>query len=205
MVSNKFVEDAGEGVAIYVQPPAKRIIHIGSQGHDEDSDYDSDYLEEYHTYDEKFFLSFPHVIFRVHYRKSGTGYMASDLRVAFANKMKPTKLYVPPLFNIDNTLRVCVTLPNKFFRTVDECVEQAVLAFWRTKFEDSMYDAYGANYDRKDLVGDPRKWQRKTKKNPKWVPNGRSLEEFSVRFGKFSSVTHLRKGEDDEDAYEEDY
>lgn len=209
LVSNKFVEDSNEGVAIYVQPPAKRIVRITSAGNDGEYgnyDYDGDYLQDHHSYKGNFFLSFPHVVFRVHYKSFGNrGYMPTDLRVAFANKMKPSRLFIPPLFNITNDLSVCITLPNKYFLTLEECVKESVKAFWRTEFVDSMFDAHESHYDRKSLMGDARKWQKKTKKNPNWVPNGKSLEEFPVRFGKFASVAHIRDGQDDEDAFNADY
>jgi nitrate reductase beta subunit len=78
-------------------------------------------------------------------------------------------------------------------------MKETVVAFWRTQFEDTMYEAYGTNYERKSLLGDPRKWEKKTKKQPGWVPNGRSMKEFHLRLGKFSSVAHIRDGRVDED------
>lgn len=214
-IRDNLVEDewgiSDQGIAVYVQPPARRMVRISTANNEygDFDDYDDDYGDVHHMYDESFFLSFPHVVFRLHYFRSHKGdrqhrkytYKPDSLRVAFASQAKPSKLYVPPLFNLDAVLRVCVTLPHKYFATLEEAMKESVKAFWATKFEDSMYEAYGQHYERKSLMGDPRKWQKKTKKQPEWIPNGRSLELYHIRMGKFCSAAHIRHGDNDEDAY----
>jgi len=209
-IRDNFVTDYNQGIAVYVQPPSRRLVNINSVGidvDDDDSNYYGDGLK--HAYSGKFFLSFPYVVFRLCYNRSSKGYSgkyvyrAESLRVAFASQAKPTKLFVPPLFNLDGCLRVCVSLPNLYFDALEECMKKCVAVFWSTDFNDSMFDAYGSHYERRSLMGDPRKWQKKTKKQPEWVPNGRSMKEYNIRMGKFCSAAHIRQGYDDEDAYDD--
>ena len=112
--------------------------------------------------------------------------------------MNPRKLYFPPLCNIGDDLKVCIQLPNNYFSTLEECVKASVAAFWSTKFEDSMYGAY-VNYKPNSLLGDARKWQKKTKKNPEWVPK-KSLKVYKEElFKDFRGIGFDPRQEKDDD------
>ena len=175
MISNNFSKLYNEGVVIYVQPPARRMAKV--QFSRTEFDYYSYSQDD--SYNENFFLSFPHIAFRIRYRlgsgrkRKGT-YSAVDLKVIFTNSEKLTKRFIPPLPNIDEGMKVCIELPNKGFATLEELSKVVIAKFWATNFNDGMYDAF-QEYEENSTLGDHRKWAKKTKKNPKWVPNGRSL------------------------------
>ena len=58
---------------------------------------------------------------------------------------------------------------------------------WQSDFDDSMYDAY-SDYGANSILKDPRRWQKKTKKDPDWVPNGRILKKCTQSFQNFCNL-----------------
>lgn len=142
-----------EGYITIVQPPAKRVVLIDN-----------------HNY----YLSFPHVIFRIRYIKKKSKHYPLELYMAFVDGMKPKKLYFPSLPNIaqhDGT--VCIPRPSGA-KSAIELVEKWIANFWCTKFNFHLLDCCLNNYNR-GILGSFQKWQKKTYENPKWVPNKRNM------------------------------
>lgn len=191
IIENKFSEFYSEGVALYLQPSNKRIVSIDSRGYAAYKQflYDSkiNYLEQ--KYNEKFYLSFPKILFRIMYKNTFQKYYdAINMKIAFTNNSK--KLFIPPLFNIYRSLQVCIILPNIEFENVEELCKCCVSSFWSTSFNDTMYDSFLAGYGDapykvNSIMGDPRKWENKTKTNPNWIPNSKNLIEYSESYETF--------------------
>lgn len=169
LISDNFSSYYNEGVVVFAQPPTRRIVNI----HIEEDDF-----YEGPTYKGNFFLSIPHCLFRIHYVKNRKGgYSPRSLWFAFTTK-KYKKLFSPPLPNIDNGLLVCIPLPTGPFKTIELMGEAIIKKFWHTKFDNSMADTYDEYVSDESFLADHRKWARKTKKKPTWMPTGRSLQEW---------------------------
>ena len=110
---------------------------------------------------------------------------SNSLSIAFTNEKK--KLFAPPLFNIRDDLSVCIELPQKGFSKIEDLCKACIAAFWESTFDDSMYDAY-LDYGDNSILKDPRKWQKKTKKEPDWIPKGRILKKCKVSFQDFCNL-----------------
>jgi len=177
IISSNFSTMYNEGVVVVSQPPTRRVVQINLYVRD---DYDEDEDENEGVYSGNFFLSFPLMYFRIQYRKNfhkkQQHFTAMQLHVVFAASDNKSKAFIPPLPNIDDSMRVCIELPDQQFSNIDDLCKAVVACFWATDFNDGMYDAY-EQYDMDSLLGDYRKWQKKTKKQPTWIPNGRSLKQ----------------------------
>lgn len=174
IVSNNFSPMYNEGVMVVAQPPTRRTVSIN--------------MDESDGYQDNFFLSFPLMYFRIQYKRYSERnkrlFVASQLHVIFVSKNNKN-VFVPPLPNIDCMMRVCIPLPNSRFTNIDELCREVISCFWYTEFNDGMYEAYEDNYNSDSLLGDHRKWHNKTKTQPNWIPDGRSLKlivNFDQRF-----------------------
>jgi hypothetical protein len=199
IIANNFSSMCNEGVIVVSQPPTRRVVKIDMVYRDEDFDDDSI------GYSGNFFLSFPLMYFRIQYRryldnKNRETFRATQLHVIFAVANNASKAFIPPLPNVNDLMRVCIELPPTYFRNIEDLYKAAIACFWATEFNDGMFDALG-EYDEDSLMGDHRKWQRKTKKQPTWIPNGRSLkpfENFDKRFFYGSAFKKNIQPEDDD-------
>lgn len=169
----------GEGVAVAIQQPTKRLVKIKSEGNLAAAITGNDDCKiERLNPNGRFYLSFPHVVFRIGYVKKKV-YSPESLAVAFATSLQPKRVYVPPLFNIGDTLDVCIPLRGEF-KTLSDLCRYCITSFWKTEFNDSMYDAFESTYAEKQnsILANYAKWQTKTKENPNWIPTARSMEEY---------------------------
>lgn len=178
--ANYFNEYYGEGIFVAIQKPTKRILKIKTDGNLEDSfGNDAKRLRPKGN----FYLSLPHVVFRITYAKHKESgriiYAPESLAVAFATSLTPKDVYVPPLFNVDETLGVCIPLRGKF-RSPSELCDYCIANFWKTEFNDGMCNAYEYSYADKDnsVLANYARWQKKTKENPNWIPTARSMEYY---------------------------
>jgi hypothetical protein len=209
LISNNFSPVYNEGIAVYLQTPVRRLVNLVLDTRNIEDEAEGD--EE--GYRGNFFLSFPHVFFRLRYNKTGEKFERFgfvSLKVAFGTSPKMKKLYMPPLPNISEDLEVCLDYSPKR-KTLDELCKECVASFWRSTFTDdilAMYDGEDYYYRLDSLLGDHRKWQKKTKKDPKWIPSARSLVlwgDFDKK--EFLGESFIKSGfpldEDDED--DDDY
>ena len=137
----------------------------------------------------KYFLSFPHILFKVNYieKKCGkiTTYVPSSLRVAFATikGKKISKICYPALPNI-NDFKVCIAFPKKEFNSIEDMTKSVINTFWTTKFNnDIVIDWF--RYSPRSIMFDYEKWQDKTKNNPDWFPK-KSLKSKRISLKTFS-------------------
>lgn len=172
ILKNVFSKYYGEGFVFAVQPPCRRVVTVKTFGYLSDHFWGADF-----HYNDNFFLSFPHTVFGIRYSQ-GSKMCASALKVAFTNNMTAKKLYYPPLCNIDNFLQVCLPMSGKNFSTIEEVTKDAIDSFWKTTFNDGMFECIKVNYSAEDMLVDLNKWQSKTKKSISWKPTGRILTEF---------------------------
>jgi len=201
MVESNFSPMYNEGVTVIAQPPTRRIVQINMEYRGEEG--------EEPGYNGNFFLSFPLMYFRIQYKryfeKNKEQFSASSLHVIFAVADNKSKAFIPPLPNVDDLMRVCIELPKKRFSNVDDLYKAAIDCFWSTDFNDGMTIAL-YQYDCDSLLGNHRKWQNKTKKQPIWIPNGRSLkpiENFDKKFFYGSSFKKDIQPEDEYDSVQE--
>lgn len=184
MDRDHFSKFYNEGVVVVIQQPAKRVVHIEAcgnladelwDGHSEENRYNSPRF----NYNDNFYLSFPYSVFRIKYIKYKGKFSPDTMSVAFATSFQPKEVYVPPLFNIDESLQVCISLRGKF-STLSEMYKYCIATFWKTEFNDGMFDAFSDNYGGapRAILFDPRKWEKKTRENPNWIPTARSLAYY---------------------------
>lgn len=185
LVSNNFSSFYNEGIAVCTTPATRRMVHISCEEdmHDENQDH-----LIFPAFDDNFFLSFPKVLYRIRYVKKQSKFyvpFCNSLSIAFTNEKK--KLFIPSLFNIRDDLSVCISLPQKGFSKIEDLCKACIQTFWQSDFDDSMYDAY-SDYGANSILKDPRRWQKKTKKDPDWVPNGRILKKCTQSFQNFCNL-----------------
>lgn len=196
VVKDVFDDFYNQGHIFVLQTPNRRVVSISVEDCPE-------------SFSGNFYLSFPHVLFRIQYAKYAKArdkfFKPMNLWVAFTNGPDLKKLFVPPLMNIDHDMKVCIPHPQRG-RSLKTLVKSWIDAFWKTQFNDGMADAIndyycdGSYYYDADLVGlaDPREWQKRTKKSPNWVPNGRSLVEFDKQNFLDVERDHSEEYDDDE-------
>lgn len=193
VLKHVFHELYNEGDIIIVQPPAKRVVRI-------DTYYENEYGDD-ESEDRNYYLSFPHVIFRIRYSKKNNNYHPMKIRVAFVDKANPKKLYMPPLANISCDGQVCIPVPSSA-KTVTDLAKKWIADFWRTQFNESATDTL--EYYHGMVLGSPKSWEKQTHRNPKWIPNGRSLLNFpSMSLSEFLEIHQPGSEEyyDEDDGY----
>lgn len=125
-----------------------------------------------------YFLSFPYLIFSI--RK--TNDRIQNIRLAFATKLDSDcpKLYLPPLDNcFAQHLDICMP-----FRDVEQPIggiaRAVVEQFWKTVFNRTEGDARFI-YRRQNLpLASYKKWHKKTKEDPLWIPGPTDLIELNL-------------------------
>lgn len=144
ILNNEYDEKMGCGTVVYVQNPMKRLVSI-----------DQSYCGL--NYKKKFFLSLPHVIFRINYQgfryrifdennKSELGkkhiavselkYATSDrqLNVAFSTDPEGKRLFRPPFPNVFQSLNCCCPSPTGYFNNLEDLCKSYIAKFWSSEF-----------------------------------------------------------------------
>jgi hypothetical protein len=179
-------------VAIWAQPPQRRVVFYKSK---------------------HYFISLPVVLYRIRYVKKKDGLKLADLAVGFVaeeNIDKDTNIYFPSLPNVDGddndspeSLVVCMK-GGKKCETLDALVKQTIHTFWASKFnnqmeggdgyarydEDADYDDWGWDYDASPEVF--KKWQKKTKQDPNWIPGIKDMKRWG-KYKQFTKTEYLGK------------
>ncbi|RTK97275.1 MAG: hypothetical protein EKK64_01725 [Neisseriaceae bacterium] len=165
-----------------VQKPCKRIIN---------SQNPIEILNDRYRYKGKpinYFLSFPYCVFRIQYNIYDKDQLSIDsLHLCFSNGKK---LFYPPFLNASYGY---ICLPDsvkktKKFKTLKHFLDFAILGFWSSKFSDDIIDDLIDYKEEKKKIIDYNYWQKKTKKNPNWIPSSKSLvkycnyQEFDFKF-----------------------
>jgi len=163
-----------EGCLISIQKPNRRMIKYCGYQPALDDDDDEHFIKD------NFFLSFPYVVFFIRYvnkkTKEKNQFVPCNLEVAFATCSKPKKLYIPPMHNISIEHEVCIDLPKTKFSNIEDMTKKVIAKFWGTTFNDDTAECI-CEYEGKDKDISFKKWQEKTKENPKWIPKNNMLVE----------------------------
>lgn len=194
IISNNFSSLHNEGVVVFRQNPIRRLVQLDFENRewiwDEDEneeDWDSDEWKK-NSLKGNFFLSLPYSFYRIDYVKIDPVEKPKKFRPVMKPGFYPRSLlfvlgdknlknaYIPPFSNIDAYMKVCISLGGPF-GSVEELTNSVVSNFWQTTFNLDIVCAI-SNYGRKSLLSDHRKWQKKTKAEPLWVPNGRFLRPW---------------------------
>jgi len=168
------------GIALWLQAPCRRTISVN----------DFSYKLE------RYFLSFPYVIFRIQYRIGSTGeFNLIEMRCGFMTVMKPKRnspVYIPPLGNITSG-RLSVCLSEDFYaKDLDELIESVVTNFWSSDFDlNEMTEIGYTEYDNNGLGNYP-EWERLTRADSNWVPKKRHLIS-GMNYQAFSGIMKKRK------------
>jgi hypothetical protein len=169
IVSNNFSSAYNEGVAVVMQSPIRRTINMRLDNRiTYEKHFGMSILKEHPSYLGNFFLSFPTILFRIHYIKKIKN-IPFQLHVVFLNNKN--EMCIPPLPNIDQCMRVCLPLPMVRFSDVETLCDSVITTFWSSEFNSGMANSCEQFYKIGSLFGDHRKWRRKTKANPDWIPN----------------------------------
>ena len=162
IISDNYSLSYAEGVAVFHQPPVRRIISAKT------------YSWNTAPGVANFFLSFPSILFRVHYYKQlSCPYRFRRLHVVFCNEKKD-KHYMPSLFNVGKNLEVCLgNNRSGLFPNLEVLCKHVVSDFWASSFNNEI--SHSNIYYKDSVLGDLKKWQAKTKSNTTWVPS-RSLK-----------------------------
>jgi hypothetical protein len=161
------------------------------------------------------------VVFRFEYRDkyeardgSKDNLLLRKVSCAFITADSPrssTKVYSPPLGNVDSSLRVCISGIPIYAKTVEELCRKAVADFWNSRFNFDITDAledYQYERENKRLsLSSYKKWHKRTEAEPNWTPGCKDMVEWAD-FGQFCRMdtdsNYDRSDYDDYD-YEEEY
>jgi hypothetical protein len=211
LIANQFNPKYNQGVAIFSQKPTRRIVKFDLHGNLAEAQYaevqyDSDlsFKKKNYSFKGNFFLSMPHILYRIVYTKRPKGsFQFYQMNVVFTNS-NHTKIYYPALPNIGwSNCTVCIPFGRKTYSDVESLCKDVVVKFWATTFSDSLYDSY-KNYGFGNLLSDPRKWQEKTKSQPNWIPNARNLVEYKRSYNEFCQFFKLENDLFDDDDDDDD-
>jgi hypothetical protein len=186
VISNNFSELYNEGIVVVEQPPARRIVTLDLRR----QCYDLSLSESFQG---SFFLSFPLIYFRLHYRRHTDGcFSCTNLCVVAANN-NVNKAFALPLPNIYYGGTVCICLGIGKHKSLDALSKDAIKNFWSSEFNGEVDD--NLRIYQRSLLGNYNRWQDKTKKFPNWVPTSRNLrleEDFSKSsfYGEAYSLSH---------------
>ena len=184
VVSNNFSKLYNEGIIVVSQPPTRRVVNLDL--------YSGDNYDLQGTFEGNFFLSFPTIYFRLHYRKILDGrFCCCGLTVVAIGEDK-NKVFAVPLPNVFLGGMVCIKLYGKY-ESLPELCKDVIQNFWSSEFNGDV--ASNMALYRRCLLGNYNKWQAKTKKMPNWVPSDRNLRidrTFSKSF--FYGDSYKKKG-----------
>lgn len=158
------------GVAIFSQTPNRRLIRL---------------------YDNWYFLSFPHILYKILYTKDSGLIFFGDMSVCFSNNENPKQndsIFVPALLNCSGDHTCLGDIDDalgdfKFFQDVDSLCKAVVTEFWKRKFNWETAGAFSQYVNRHLLLGDFKRWEKKTKAQPKWIPSPINM----IYWGKYKS------------------
>lgn len=186
IIYNEFNEDNNYGVAMYSQPPQKRIVGVRleltedewqrqyeERSWEDDDDYN---LEDDYGPLTQYFLSFPTIVFGLVYQKSRDIFYQCGLMVAFSDK-KNKKYYYPNIYNIGEEFGVCVgTMNHSDDTTLESLFIKVVSRFWLSEFNSDIEQCVALyQADSTLILSDFDKWEKKTKKKPAWFPKDKDL------------------------------
>lgn len=168
------------GNVVYLQKPCKRVVSI-------DFDY------HHWQYKKTFFLSLPYTFFRLIYVAERNKFFYTEARfmsIGFGTSEDPNVLFRPPFPNVFANLNCCSPVDINRFSSVEDLIKAQINCFWSAEFsytKENKYDAAGLycptynsfvgltsyvdQYEADALIVDHRKWEQKTKENPKWIPD----------------------------------
>jgi hypothetical protein len=204
IISNNFSSYYNQGRAVFVQPPTKRSVNFNLVNLHVEQD------PLFKNVNGTYFLSFPYIGFSVGYvknKKFPFPFIPSSLFLAFSMDAELKKIYYPALTNASSDdLNVCLERDllvrniggngprdhrNTGFETIQEMCNSVISTFWQTQFNHHLSECLWYYVKSQKLLGNPIKWQEKTKLNPSWVPSSDDLviynEEYNYFFGKVYS------------------
>jgi hypothetical protein len=184
IISNNFSDLYNCGVAVFVQPPAKRNLYFNLS---QLENSDGMRYKGFEDINDRYFLSFPYVGFSIHYVKKQEGISLHSLYLAFSTNLQMTHLFLPSLTNISINLHVCLGITPSM-NSIEDLCKDVVGNFWSSEFNEDL-DCCLYEYSHRSILGSPILWQNKTKKNSSWVPTCRNLISSDARrcdfFGEF--------------------
>lgn len=154
------------GRIAWLQKPTRRSIEICNFGRNGES--------------QRFFLSFPAIIFISSYVLDDSGYCSSDLVAGFVfdNPINLETIVYRTLLPNDQSFNICLG-DDIEAQSIEEFIEKNTNAFWSTIFDFYELDVRllpAMNY--KQFIA---QWDEKTKANPKWIPK-EQFQEGSFLF-----------------------
>lgn len=160
IIKQEFNEEYNEGTVLVEVPACRRTIFYE------------------HT---PYFLSFPKILFFMRYIKTrNENFHVRFARMAFT-KGRKKELFVPPLTNLGGyNLEICLSIKCQG-ASLQAMIENQIANIFASPFNlditDVFEEYYEFEYDDYDdggwedgVVKYFEKWQKKTKKNPNWVP-----------------------------------
>lgn len=156
-------------ILYYVQKPCRRVI----------SSINPNTLINPRLEYKNYFLSFPHCVFKIEYDhdEKNKKFNLIELNFFLSNGKK---LYIPPILN-SSSGRICCPKNikgNKKHKSLKDFLNFIVSGFWSSKFSDDIECDIIDYEDSNKKIVDYDYWQRKTKKEPNWIPSYRCLVEY---------------------------
>lgn len=181
LISSEFSRIDGEGVIVWRQSPAKRMIAVKT------STYDDKYQLN------RYFLSFPFIFFKIKYSYRKRTFLEKiffkkhqfvfdQLSVAFSIKGNLNDLFKPPLYNIYSDTKCCLgRYCFDSFKNKDDLIKYVIDYFWSTDYNGEVNYSIAEYFEENMLLGNFGRWEEKTKKNPNWMPTKKELLSLDLR------------------------
>lgn len=136
-----------------IEEPKKRTIFIN---------------ESLDSFDQKYFLSMPHIVYSIHPIIRNEHFYIRGLKISFVSSKKFKKVYLPSLLNADLRHNVCIKVSDIVNKSLEGLIQDTISKFWSTSFNHGLASSHYC-YNTK-LIGNFKKWEKKTLRNPEWFP-----------------------------------
>lgn len=163
ILQNKFNKTYNQGNILVELPPSRRVIFVSSYNGDRSIPY---------------FVSFPKIRLNISYiyHPNKCRFYVSSVRLCFFDK---SQVYYPIFSNTGSGLMLCCNTVNA--ANIETLADQQIKLIFQSKFTSDLQDSlfkYGI-YDFVEYHSYLKKWEKKTKSNPKWVPGAKELKKFN--------------------------